>query len=427
MPSVEIVESRLDNRTRFAAVACAVSLLICFLQGWAKSRGGMDLPWYVYPARLWLHGVNPYDTAVARAQFPAAWGGSDIQYSCALPPQAFLQMAPFAALPWSITLKAWWCVSFGSLLLSLWLMLRLFGKNWSRASQFWFVAILAQSKVIQSVAYRGQLSLFCLAFALLALYLASQKRQVGAGLALAVVCAKFILAPPVVLYWLWKREWKALGWFLGFTALLNVIALMRMDIGAVARTALPSFHAFSVYERTLHGGSSHVLNWAEIYDWMFGHGSASASLAGLVTLALAGLGIRAVCGKWREDTEGWVLASIVMVSLAAAYHRVYDGVFVFIVAACVWNAFQSASRRRPAVLYVIAAANALFLFGFSTQNLATGIEVWSKSHEAARMFAPVNAWLCLSILALTAWAGTALRADRTVLHISEEEAQARVA
>ena len=90
MPSVEKSEARFDNKTRIALAACAVSLAVCFLQGWAKSRAGMDLPWYVYPAHLWLSGTNPYDVAAAQAQFPPAWGGAEMRYSCALPPQAFL-------------------------------------------------------------------------------------------------------------------------------------------------------------------------------------------------------------------------------------------------------------------------------------------------------------------------------------------------
>jgi hypothetical protein len=239
---------------------------------------------------------------------------------------------------------------------------------------------------------------------------------------LAAVCVKFILAPPVVLYWLWKREWKPLAWFAGFSALLNGLALLRMDVGAVMKTMLPSFKYYAAWEKGLHGGSSHVMNWAEIYEWVFGPGSTAASLAGLATLAVAGAGLWWVCRRWEEDREGWVLAAIVMFTLVAAYHRVYDGVFIFVPAACLWNAARTPSSRRLA-LYLTGAATALFLFGFSIQNVATALEVRLKAHGALAAFAPVNAWLALALLGLTLWSGIIYASRRNGLQLSCEEAE----
>jgi hypothetical protein len=441
------------NKTRIAAVVCALSLAVCFLQGWSKSSGGMDLPWYVYPAKFWMAGGNPYGTS-ADAGLPAAWRAPGMVYNCALAPQSFWQMAPLAALPWQTAVKAWWLVSFGSLLASFWLLMRLFGRRWTAAEQMWFVAIVAQSKIIQSVAYRGQISLFCLAMALLAVWLAAKSRSdrlsvfsdqstldhrsafrtsqsavrnCAAGFALALACVKFILVPPVILYWFWKRQWKALGWFAAFAAVFNVVPLLLMGPGAVARSILPSFQRYAAWERGLHGGSSHIMNWGEIYEWAFGAGAPLASVLGAVTLLAAGAALWTVCRRRRDDADGWGFAAIVLFTMVAAYHRVYDGVFVFIAAAWWWSAFRS-REARTARLWAAGAAMGAFLFVTSIQGVATALEGFCKSHGALTILAPVNAWACLTAFWLMIWAGAAVP-QRAEHAITEEDRRqtARVA
>ncbi|MCC6730186.1 MAG: DUF2029 domain-containing protein [Chthonomonadales bacterium] len=391
---------------RLAAAICALSLLVCFAQGWRRSGAGMDLPAYVYPAKLWLAGIDPYDIRAYQASYPRFWGpGATTPNSCSFPPQVLIEMVPLALPPWTVALRTWWLVSFGALLTAFWLLTRRFAA-WGATETLLLVALLAQSRLVQSVAFRGQMSLFCLGLVLGALALADRRRPMLAGLALALAAAKIILTPPAALYWIWKRQWAPLAWFAAITTVLHAIPILAIGPARFMREYAASARHGLDLEASIVAGSYHVMNWQVLYDTLLGRSTGASAAANLLTLLAAGAATVGVAVAWRRrasrDAEGWVLASVTALTLASTYHRVYDGVFLFVVAFAAWNALRARPGRTPALL-ALAATLFLFLMVLGAQEVSARVSDRLAATQALASLRPINAWLALLILLQTLW------------------------
>ncbi len=398
-----------DLKTTICAALCAVSLSICLVSFYRNGRASIDLPQYVMPARLWLQHVNPYDwvryDAEVRRQVP---GSTYWFYANPLPPHSLLMTAPIAWMSWKAIDTTWTLVSFGAMVAALALIVSLFGKSWTRAEQYLFIALMAQSRLVQSVAYRGQVALVMLAFTLIALACARRGRHAAAGLMFAAVCMKFTLALPLVVILVARRGWRSLAWGIAFIAIGSLIVMATIGFRTALHTIPDSMRYFSSHvaqEATSIGtsqrvGNWHMTNWVVLYATAFGQRSPVTSVLSRLTLVTAGGAL--VWLAWRlrdEEHEDWLFAVSTMFMLTCVYHHVYDAVFVFGVAAAFWNLARARTIRLGPDFKLFGAVLALFLFVFAVQPLSEGLSRRLQVHGAL-LLTPVNAWLGLALLGL---------------------------
>jgi hypothetical protein len=169
-----------------------------------------------------------------------------------------------------------------------------------------------------------------------------------------------------------------------------------------------------------------MMQWSAIYNCAFGPDSTVAIWFNALTYLTIGVVLVIICHRWgRDDAEGWVLAAMVMVSLGAAYHRYYDGVFVFILAAVFWNTFRTQEGRRNLSMWLLGGALLFFLHLFSIQPILQRGSRLLKAFPAMAPFYPVYSWLTLALLVLTLWLAytrahrTAAAADRVIAEPAE--------
>lgn len=385
-----------------AALACALSAAVCYLQGAARAPAAMDLWGYSAPPRTWLAGGDPYDEATLRADVRDRFrghhpeGADSEQIANALLPPALVLLAPLALLPDEVAPQIMWLSSMAALLFSCWAMLRLWAEDWSPAERLWVVALLLQSRLIQSVAYRGQPSLVMLAAVLCGLLAQRKNASALAGMALVVAATKFTAALPLAAYWVLQRKWRPLCWAAGLGVLLSLPALFTIGPAALIHGWLDSVRALEHWNRT--PGGFHLTSWSAILDSFFPEGSpwqeaASAALL-IAAIALAG---------WRRPASGraasWRFMTLTALGMIAVYHRAYDAVLLFPAAVLAWEALRDPAQRSPPAL-VFAGSLLLLLFVLAPQSVAQALSGWLASRSP--LLAPVNAWACIAVFAAAA-------------------------
>jgi hypothetical protein len=385
-----VTNSRPTPLRAFAAVACLVSLAFCFREGWSRAPSAMDLYGYYGPARVWLTGGDPYDRATFTAKVAELFPDHAIgETACPLLPSALTVLAPLALLPPAVAARAMWVVSFAALVFALLAAIHLWARGWTPEEKLLAVALLAQSRLIQSVAYRGQPSLLMLAAVLAALVIA-ERRPALAGAAAVVAGAKFTLGIPLVVLWAWQRRWRALLSSAGIGLALSLPPLLTIGPGRVLHGLLDSLAFVARYNET-HAAAYHLTSLGNIARAL-----PPSKLVAAVGVALPLGALLALLRRRPGRTDAWVFAGLTVLGLVALYHRVYDAVFLLPIAVLAWNELR-VQRRAPVL--VLAAALVLVLFVFAPQSVAERTAAWLAGHPPLALLAPVNAWACVVMLA----------------------------
>jgi hypothetical protein len=371
-------------------VACAASLAICFAQGWTRAPAGLDFYTYYAPARVWLAGGNPYDRAAmaksAFADFPDLAAGSSM--ASPLPPSGLLLVAPMALLGPRVALKVMWLLSFGALIASLLLMMRLWASNWTASERWLMAAVLLQSRLIQSIAYRGQPALLMLAATLAALWAERRGHRALAGAAAAALSIKFTFGLPLAAYWVAQRRWRELGWAAGFSLALCLPLVVQIGPSAVASGFVDCVRYLDAWNHA-DPHAFHLTSWTTILDRLLG--PAGNTVASALAVAAAALLFRQ-----SRAVADFTWAGFAALGTVALYHRVYDAILLLPVLVLCWDRLRRGRRYDPALLLTTVSGVAL-LFVFAWQPLSERASGWLAMHAPA--FAPINAWTCVALLA----------------------------
>ncbi len=364
----------------------------------------MDLWTYSVPSRIWLAGRNPYDRATLRAEVLGRFGSrrpdlsdSD-QIASGLLPCALVLLVPLALVPDELAARLIWLASFASLLFACWAMLELWGRNWRAEEGLWLVALLLQSRLIQSVAYRGQPTLILLAAMLLGLLAERRGSSWLAGAALVVLLAKFTVALPLAAFWLSQRRWAPLLRAAGLAAALSLPPLVTIGPAALVHGWVDSVRTLEYWNRT-SGGGFHLTHWSSILDRLLPAGSS------LLVVASSALLVSAVVlpgWAWRlapERASPWRFLALTALGMVAVYHRVYDAVLLLPAAVLVWGELRD-PEQRTGTSFVLAGALSVLLFVLAPQTVAKSLSEWLETHSPAGMLAPVNAWICIAVFLL---------------------------
>lgn len=379
------------------AILLLLSLAICFGEGWLRAPAAMDFYGYYGPARVWLGGENPYDRGLFTRRvaqfFPANAVG---ETACPLLPSALTIFAPLALLAPPAAARAMWLISFAALLLALLAMRELWARDCRPEEQQFVAALLLQSRLIQSVAYRGQPSLLMLACVLGAFVASRRGAYWLAGAAAAFTSAKFTLMLPLLAFWAWQRSWRPLLWTLVFGTAASLPPLFSVGPEAFARGFLDSL-AFIADYNVVHGDPFHVISLRAIVGlWPLSEPVARALCALCALLAFGFLWRRMRASS--AELESWIFAGFTALGLIGMYHRVYDAVLLLPVAVLAWRALRDADGRWRSADVVLALALAMVLFVFAPQSVAQRSADWLARHGALAFLQPLNAWLCLTVM-----------------------------
>lgn len=235
---------------------------------WAKH---MCLPGYIEPVDLHLQGVdNVYDTryysAIDRSAAPHltvrnmdAYVGDPFQY----PPQFLL--GPYLALlisrDFSVLRSLWFTVLVAGFVVVAYLLAR-----WLQPETGWGPLLLLPLVWISVPAMQsfqfGQFHIAAIALAIAAMLAFERERQALGGLLLAVAILGKIFPGVLLLFLALRRQWKSVGWTVGFIGLATLAALLVLGE--------KPFEAFLTYHlpRLLSGEAfTFELAWPELRDF----------------------------------------------------------------------------------------------------------------------------------------------------------------
>lgn len=231
--------------TRLAAAA-AILFFLCtaFRSGWRRVE--TDFPNYYTAAVCIRKGLplrNFYDWTWFQRQMNFA--GIEQQLGGFPPhtPLTALPMVPLAGLPFHTAKRIWLVFSLGFLAGSIWLLARITG---FRAEQLILLTMLGFGALYSNFLY-GQYYVFLLFLLTLAFYCLNGKQAAAAGFLCGISFGLKLYGGPFLLYFLAKRNWKAVAGFVAATAF--------MAAAAIAMFGWPDVHYYvaNILPRALDG------------------------------------------------------------------------------------------------------------------------------------------------------------------------------
>jgi Glycosyltransferase family 87 len=165
-----------------------------------------DFQWYYNASRDMLHGVNPY-LAALRIRGPVARGACNLS-AYVYPPLFAALLTPLALLPLSVALALWDVCNVLFLGGSIYAVLRAGGARPALVHVIALTAVASLLSPVRTVLYWGQADLFMLFFMSAAFLAASARRPGLAGVLLGVSCVVKPTYLALVVFLLWKREFK---------------------------------------------------------------------------------------------------------------------------------------------------------------------------------------------------------------------------
>jgi hypothetical protein len=291
-------------QTAFFALAL-VSLSYAML---TAARLGIDLVFFQQGAREWIDGA-----------FRIGFGPIG-EY----PPFALPILSPIAFVPFDKLLVLWLVLEIAAAVLSLLLVIKLWGGDWSIRTRLYLSAFLLTWAPFRVTLRNGQISLMIMALVLGALMARKRKREFFAGALLGLSLCKYSLTFPFFLYFVWRREWKIVS-----TAIL--IPLLLTEVFAL-RMGMSLFEVIREYTRAVSdiylSSVSNDMGTSEIKLLVFDLSGGRESFAAIINL---GFSIAAlICmGITFSRKPRWELAhfsALALFSLWSVYHRTYDSV-----------------------------------------------------------------------------------------------------
>jgi hypothetical protein len=226
--------------TRLAAAAAIVFFLgTAFRSGWRRVE--TDFPNY-YTAAVCIRKKLPlrdfYDWTWFQRQINFA--GIEQQLGGFPPhtPLTALPMVPLAGFSFRVAKRIWLVFSLGFLAASIWLLARITG---FRAEQLILLTMLGFGALYSNFLY-GQYYVFLLFLLTLAFYCQKCDRPAACGFLCGIAFGLKLYGGPFLLYFLVKRNWKAVTGFAGATVLIGVVAIAMFgwaDVGYYVSNILP--------------------------------------------------------------------------------------------------------------------------------------------------------------------------------------------
>jgi len=245
-------------------------------------------------------------------------------------PSALLPIIPFSFMTVYDAGKAWTMVNLICTFLLVLVSLRMFVRE-----RTWLVylsvLLLLSGTPLRTTISIGQMTIVALTFFILALFADRKDEGVLAGAFLAISLLKYaLIAPMVLILFVFRRRWKALGVCVGIHAAVHMWMCSLMKV-----------NPFGVVRETLEGNArlANLVNFDICFDiWAFFNRIDGITGWGMICTYMAGISLLAVI-VWaltilRRDKEGKIddlslLSMASVIALFCVYHHNYDGVCLF--------------------------------------------------------------------------------------------------
>ncbi len=353
MVTLEAMASRWWLRTG-ALAGIGVVLIPSLYRGWMQIE--TDFPNYYTAAALTLQHAplrNFYDWTWFQRQINyAGWGlqlGGYIPHS----PLTMLPMLPLAKLPPMTAKRVWLAVNVAFLFAAVWILAKLSALPVSGL----LLAAMAGYQALSLNFVFGQYYVFILLLLAFSIWLLLTRRQSWAGAVLGAVFVLKLYAGPLLLYFAWKRQWRAAA---GMLAACGVLALASIGLHGWKDNL---YYVTDVLPRALAGEStdpyapglatlSNMLRHAFVAEPELNpHPPMNAPavaffLQPLLTLAAAAFCLFAL-PRSESDTRRELAWFLTMLLLVTPSRAPYMGVMLLIPAALLWT--QAATRGRIAL------------------------------------------------------------------------------
>jgi hypothetical protein len=215
---------RLFERALLAALL-ALFVWHAFLPAWRTLNS--DFPNYYLAASLYHRGI-PLDRVYEWTWFQRQndrFGVRDgIVGFAPNPPFCALPIAPLTALPPLAAKRAWLILSLFFMALSVWVLQRVTTLGWRRLSLLSLLCIVP----LHSNFLLGQFYVLVLLLISVAYYASRSGRPFVSGLLLAIAAMLKLFPALFLLFFLWKRNWRAVGGFICGASALAVISLATL-------------------------------------------------------------------------------------------------------------------------------------------------------------------------------------------------------
>jgi hypothetical protein len=343
------------------AYLLAVLLLVAVLEFMARGclrawHDSGDLATQYAATIAWRQGQNPYDMNIVPGLYLAQGGSPEVAPNpsgtpSVYPPTSFVVLAPLSFLPWSAAKIAVCLLNIVAVLLTVWVMLRHFGRDWKPEYRIGFAALVFGFAPLHTAVSKGQLVPVAFAGMMVAWIWAREQKQLPSGLLLGLVtCLKPQLVGMLVLLYLLRGAWKAAAAAIGVVAGVGIIALLGL-----MRSGADWLGTWRLnLQNPVHSAGPEnpmrvqMLNSQVLFNFLFGDALPWTLLIGaLVLAALVWLFIRRHAIGERE--EPLILSLLLLLNLLAMYHRFYDATVLLVFALVVWEWLRQGERTRAIV------------------------------------------------------------------------------
>lgn len=336
----DVANGRRSGWLLTAALWLAIAVVLVLSLGRIVSRtispaGAGDFHPYWYQGHHLRQGVNPYDAfftglpptppiryldGVTAESLPIAQSGLATIPTNTAP--LSLLLFSFSFVSWPLAKMAWMVINVLLMLLIPWLALRLLPEpeSFSLNQKLLFCLVFYAFSGTRVAVWLGQTSLLVLALMILSLA-AARRSWLIAGLLLGFALSKYSLALPLLLYFIYARQWRVVVTGLATQAAgLFLLAALSHDSALILLTDYLSILQYVASDDNRIG--IQLGRWfPQINGWL---------TAGLTVL----VGWFVIVGSWRRDwpaaakvasADKWhIMAILSGWVLLAVYHGIHD-------------------------------------------------------------------------------------------------------
>jgi len=332
----------------------------------------------------------------------------------AYPLSALILISPVALLPWRIAQPLWLAISVGAFLITVAAVFSL-AKHGGQTNRAYVLLALALALApFHTGLAAGSIVIVAVAAGAAAVWSAERQRDALAGFLIAVALGlKPQIGLPFLLYYLVRRRWRISVVACLSAAILFVIPLLRLSVGAT-----PWLESYLYDNRVLFARGS-LGDFTEANPLRFGlinfqvaayallHNRSEATVVALIITAAAGLSWLSLVSRQPRLQNDWLeLSSLAVLSLLPVYHRFYDASLLIFPLSWSLRALSSHVRTSAkAVLTVIILAFLVPGGSLLQQLQRTGhFVVLRNSWWWRAIVLPHESWSILVLSLLLLWA-----------------------
>lgn len=178
--------------------------------------------------RTFMLGDNPYQeiSALAANIFPSL-SVPIFPHPSPHPPSMIPLLAVLGTVDFQTAQYVWFCAQFAVLVAASGVVGRLL--HWKKRETALWCGVLVASKPVYADFVQGQFGVVAAGFVVFGFYFLSRKRQLLAGICIGVACALKLVAAPIFLWMLYRRQWRQCLGVLAVLLVTHGVMIVEVD------------------------------------------------------------------------------------------------------------------------------------------------------------------------------------------------------